>query len=296
MGTKTIPLIRSSSITVLEMSTPKGFKIAFFLEIIYSIRLADLMWRIYMKKRLLFTIPALLFMISLVFSPSLMKADQVIKGKKHTDAFSMMGESQPAKDEETTTWLDKDKMRRDEGETTTLIRLDNNKMYVINHADKTYSELDLPFDVEAALPAETQQMMSSMDVSSKITDTGETQTINNWKCKKYLVEITVSGMGMSWPITMGIWTSNDLGIDMGQYKKLYAETLALNPMFQDFIEEFKKMEGYPILTEFSMDMMGAEQKYREEVLSIEKKEAPAGTYDLPEGYTKTAFNPLEQRR
>lgn len=241
-------------------------------------------------------IPALLFMISLIFSPALLKADQVIKGKKHTDAFSLMGQSQPAKDEETTTWLGKDKMRRDEGETTTLIRLDNNKIFVINHADKTYSALDLPIDMEAILPPEAQQMMSTMDVSSKITDTGETQTINDWKCQKYLVEISVSGMGMSWPIKMDIWTTKDLGIDMDQYKKLYAETLALNPMFQDFIEEFKKIEGYPVLTEFSMEMMGAEQKYREEVISVEKKDPPAGTYDLPEGYTEKAFNPLEQRR
>lgn len=271
-----------------------GSKIAFFGEIIYS---TDRFYvEDYMKKRLFFMIPALLFMISLVFSPSPLKADQVIKGKKHTDAFSVMGQSQPAKDVDVITWLGKDKMRRDEGDLTTLIRLDKNKMYMISHADKTYSEMDLPFDMEAALPAEAKQMMSAMDVSSTITDTGETQTINNWKCKKYLVEISVSMMGMNIPISMDTWTSNDLGIDTDQYKKLYAETLALNPMFQDFIEEFKKMEGYPVLTEFSMSMMGAEQKYKEEVLSVEKIDAPSGTYDLPEGYTKTAFNPFEQRR
>jgi hypothetical protein len=269
-------------------------KIAFFGEIIYST--PSFFMEDNMKKRWVFMIPALLFMISLVFSPSPLKADQVTKGKKHTDAFSMMGQSQPAKDVDVITWLGKDKMRRDEGDLTTLIRLDKNKMYIINHADKTYSEIDLPFDVEAALPAEAKQMMSTMDVSSTITDTNETQTINNWKCKKYLVEISVSGMGMNIPISMDIWTSNDLGIDLDQYKKLYAETLALNPWFQDFIEEFKKMEGYPVLTEFSMNMMGADQKYREEVLSVEKLDAPAGTYDLPEEYTKTAFNPFEQRR
>ena len=99
-----------------------------------------------MKKRALFVIPALLILMNLVFFPSLLKADQVIKGNKHTDAFSMAGQSYPAKDEETTTWLGKDKMRRDEGETTTLIRLDENKMYVIDNTDKTYSEIDLPFE------------------------------------------------------------------------------------------------------------------------------------------------------
>jgi len=42
-----------------------------------------------------------------------------------------------------------------------------------------------------------------------------------------------------------------------------------------------------------LNMMGAEQKYKEEVISVEKIKAPAETYDLPQGYTKTAFNPLE---
>jgi len=249
-----------------------------------------------MKKKVFFLAPAILIIIALAFSPTLVNADHVIKGKKHTDAFSMMGRSEPAKDEETTTWLGKDKMRQDVGELTTLIRIDKNKMYMINHSDKTYSEIDLPFNLGDILPPEAKQMMDTMDISSSITDTGETQTINNWNCKKYIVEISISMMGMGMPMKMEMWTSKDLGINLNEFKELYTKTLAANPMFKDFIPDFEKMEGYPVLTEFSMDMMGAQQKYREEVLSAEKKGAPAGTYDLPEGYTKTTYNPFDQRR
>ncbi len=249
-----------------------------------------------MKKSVIFTSLTLLFVFSLIFTPVHTQADQMIKAKRHTDAFSMMGQSQPAKDEEVTTWLTKDKMRRDEGETTTLVRYDLNKIYWIDQSKKTYSEIDLPLDMETMLPPEAKQMLDQMEVSSSVTDTGETKTINNWKCKKYLIEMSVSMMGMSMPIKMDFWTSKDLGIDEDLYKKFYAETLALNPMFQDMIEEFKKIEGYPVRTEFSMDMMGAEQNYWEEVVSVEKMNAPAGTYELPEGYTKTEFNPLQQQR
>ncbi len=249
-----------------------------------------------MKKKVFFLAPAILIIIALAFSPILANADHVIKGKKHTDAFSMMGRSEPAKDEETTTWLGKDKMRQDVGEVTTLIRLDKNKMYMINHSDKTYSEMDLPFKLEEMLPPEAKQMMDAMDISSSITDTGETQTINNWKCKKYLVEISVSMMGMGMPMKMNMWTSKDLGVNMNEFKELYTKTLAANPMFKDFIQDFEKIDGYPVLTEFSMDMMGAQQKYREEVTSVEKTGVPAETYDLPEGYSKTTYNPFDQRR
>ena len=249
-----------------------------------------------MKKRVFLLTPIILVIFALAFSPAIANADHVIKGKKHTDAFNMMGQSQPEKDEDTTTWLGKDKMRQDVGEITTLIRLDKNKMYMINHTEKSYSEMDLPFDLEKMLPPEAKQMMDAMDISSSITDTGETQTINDWKCKKYLIEISVSMMGMGMPINMDMWTSKDLGVDLNEFKELYTKTLAANPMFKDFIQDFEKIDGYPVRTEFSMDMMGAQQKYTEEVVSVEKTGAPAGTYDLPEGYTKTTYNPFDQRR
>ncbi len=249
-----------------------------------------------MRKSAFLLTSIILIIFSLALSPTVSYADHVIKGKKHTDAFSMMGQSQPAKDEDMTTWIGKDKMRQDVGETTTLIRMDKNKLYIINHSDKNYSEMDLPFKLEDVLPPEAKQMMDAMDISSSITDTGETQTINNWNCKKYLVEISVSMMGMGMPIKMNMWTSKDLGIDLKEFKNLYTQTLASNPMFKDFIGEFEKIDGYPVLTEFSMDMMGTEQKYTEEVLSVEKTSPAAETYELPEGYSKTAYNPFDQRR
>jgi hypothetical protein len=249
-----------------------------------------------MKKRQIFLIPVLFIILSIMLSPSLATADYLIKGRKHTDAFSMMGQSQPAKDEDITTWLSKQKMRRDEGDTTTLIRFDQNKLYMISHSDKTYSEMDLPIDLEKAIPPQAQQMLQSMQMTSKVTNTGKTQTINNWKCNQYLVEIAVTMMGMSMPIKMDIWTTEDLGVDTEMYKRFYAETLSLNPMMKDFAEEFNKMEGYPVLTRFTMDIMGNEQKSEEEVLSAEKKDAPAGTYDLPQGYSKAAYNPFQQQK
>lgn len=247
-----------------------------------------------MTKRVAYLATVILIIAALAFSPFAAKADHLIKGKKHTDAMSMMG--QPAKDEDTTTWLGKDKMRQDVGDVTNLIRMDINKMYIIDHAGKTYSEMDLPLNLDDILPPEAKQMMDAMDISSSITATGETQTINNWSCQKYLVEISVSMMGMDMPIKMDMWTSKDLGVNLNEYKELYTQILETNPVFKDFIGEFEKIEGYPILTEFSMTMMGTEQKSKEEVLSAEKISPPAGTYDLPEGYTKTAFNPLDQRR
>jgi hypothetical protein len=245
-----------------------------------------------MKK--IFGIVISLFALALFLSPTLAKADIFITKTKHTDEVVMMGQVQPAKDEQGISWMANDKMREDMGDISTIARLDLNKIYYINTKDKTYSEIDLPVDFEKILPAEATQYLQMMQVSATVTDTGETQKIKEWNCKKYLAEISISMMGMTMPMTMEIWTSKDLGIDLDIYKKFRSETILLNPMFKGLTEEFQKTEGYPVLTKMSMTMMGAETKSQEQVLSVEKKDAPLGTYDLPQGYTKTAFNPFQR--
>jgi hypothetical protein len=245
-----------------------------------------------MKK--IFGIIILLLALALFLSPTLAKADIFITKAKHTDEVVMMGQVQPAKDEQGMSWMANDKMKEDIGDISTIARLDLNKIYYINNKDKTYSEIDLPVDFEKILPAEATQYLQMMQVSATVTDTGETQKIKEWNCKKYLAEISISMMGMTMPMTIEMWTSKDLGIDLDTYKKFSKETILLNPMFKGVIEEFQKIEGYPVLTKTSMNMMGSETKSQEQVLSVEKKDAPPGTYDLPQGYTKTAFNPFQR--
>ena len=248
-----------------------------------------------MRKKLIIFTTAFLFILSVLLSPSVAKADILVKKKKHTDAMSIMGQTQPAKDEEVETWLAKDKMRQDEGDGKVYImRFDLNKAFYIDYTKKTYSEVDMPIDLEKALGPQAQQMMEMMQSSATFTDTGEKQKIKNWNCRKYLIEINISMMGMSMPLTMEIWASEDLGIDMDMYKKFYKETLSLNPMTKDIAEDFQKMKGFPVVTKVSMSMMGAEMKYQEEVIAVEKKAAPKGTYDVPQGFTKVAFNPMER--
>lgn len=247
------------------------------------------------KKRVLW-IMASVFISYLILSPVLAKADYLIKKNKHTDEVTIMGETQPAKVEQGMTWIAKDRMREDMGNDSVILRFDLNKLYVIDHAEKTYSEIDLPIDLDKVLAPEAKQMMQMIQVTVNVSDTGETKQIKGWNSKKYVVEVAASFMGMSMPIKMEMWVTKDLGIDMDLYKKFATEILALNPMFESVVKEFKKIDGIAVLTTFSMTMMGSESKYQEEVVSAEKMDAPAGTYDLPHGYTQSAYNPFDQKR
>jgi len=250
-----------------------------------------------MKKKIALWSLISIFALTFFIFPKQGKADYFIKKLRHTDAVTIMGQTQPAKDEEGSTWMGKDRMRQDEGTNkSTIVRFDLQKIYIIDHLQKTYSEIDLPIDFEKILPDQAKQMMQMMKVTPKVTKTEETQKIKDWNCVKYLVDIDMQMMGMNMPMKMEMWVSKDIGIDIKLYEKFTGQLLSLQPMFKDFTEEFKKMDGYPVLTLTSMEMMGSQTKSREELVSVEKKDAPAGTYDLPEGYTKTEYNPFEQKR
>lgn len=236
-----------------------------------------------------------LFIFSSFFASTLAKADVFIKKTKHTKEAVIIGQTQPAKDEEGGTWLGKDMFKEEIGRDSIIIRSDLNKIYAVDHSEKTYSEIDLPFDLEKILPADALQMMQMMQITASVTETGETQKIKDWDCKKYVAEISVSMMGMTMPGKMEIWATKDVDIDFDMFKKFYAEILLLIPFLRELSKESEKIDGLPVLTTLSMNVMGADTGYEEQVVSIEKKDAPQGTYELPKGYTKVAFNPFKQR-
>ena len=62
--------------------------------------------------------------------------------------------------------------------------------------------------------------------------------------------------------------------------------IAKQPGFQEMFEEMKKIKGLAVLTTSASSAMGAEVKSTEELIEVEEKSAPSGTYEIPPGYTK----------
>ncbi len=275
----------------------------FFLPLIYSgnncyYRKNRIKWskiffeKLFMKKIKNRWITVPLCALSIMLFPALAKADFLIKSVRNTEEITLLGMAQPAKTEQGQTWIAKNKFRLDMGEHSKIIRPDLNKIYIIDHFQNTYSDIDIPVDLGKLFPPEAQQMLQMTQVTASVSDSGEAKKIKTWKCNKFLVEVIISIMGINGALNIEMWTSKDLKIDLDTYSRFYMEALLLNPLFKGVSKEFQKLEGYPVLTRFSMMMMGGEMKYLEEVTSIEKKSAPEGTYDLPQGYVKTTYNPL----
>jgi hypothetical protein len=235
----------------------------------------------------------MIFIFSAFLVPHTAHADHIVKKTKQTTKTCTNGQSQNSNETSGTTWLSKNKMRQDEGDSTVIIRLDKKKLFIIDHADKTYSEMDLPVNLEENLASEAKQIIQVMKISSSVTETQEIREIKDWRSQKFLADISISIMGMDMPMTMEIWASKETGIDLRSFGKFYAVLLSMNPFTKDLVEEFQKIAGYPVMTKISMRVKGVETISQEEVIRIEATKTSKDIYEFPSGYTQIAYNPLD---
>ena len=249
-------------------------------------------------KKSLITLGLILFVTCAVTS-LVLQADVFIKQKNHTDGFSMMGQSQPAKDDVFVTWMGKNKARLDSGEDTSIIiLLDKNVMYLVNHAKMSYTEMEIGgksdiltsalsgADMSDEEQAQAKKMMQSfsqmMKPSISVTETGESQKIKGWNCKKYNLKMSMMGTTSN----AETWATEDIKIDYELYRNLSLSLMGQMTGIEDMLKEMEKIKGIVVLQESTMSMMGTDVKSSQELLEVSDKPAPAGTYTVPEGYNK----------
>lgn len=224
---------------------------------------------------------AVLFVASLSLS-----ADVYIKTKTHADAMSMMGQTTPATDSVAEQWLGDDVFANVSADQSMIINLKKNMAWIVNHKAKNYVETALPLDMAKLLPPEAAAFAGMMKMSATVAEGSETKKIGQWNCKLY--NTTMSMMGQN--ITTKIWASNDVGFDASAFNaKFLGNLLKGGGMMLDdaSVKEFSKIKGYQIATETTGEIMGAKMHSTTEVVEISKKNAPAGIYAPPTGYTKT---------
>ncbi len=232
----------------------------------------------------------LLALLAAVSVATLAGADTKIVKKQHSDAYTVMGQSQPARDQSTTTWLGADRLRSDQGQTSFIVSLDTSTLLIVDHEAKTFSELKLPVDVASLMPPEMAAgMQKMMTFTAKVTPTDETKVIGKWKTRRF--DITLSSPMLE--MTSSVWTTKDVGFDIAAFTRMGEEILRMEPGMAGIAEELRKIDGFQIRQEnvTKMTMGGnAEVRSSEEVVSVEDVSAPAGTYDPPADYQRRDFN------
>jgi len=231
---------------------------------------------------------AVLFVVLL--SAGLAVADIKVVKQTHQDGFTIMGQTQPPEDREQTTWIGKDMMYMDQGDSATIVRVDTMKLYVINHTDQSYHVLDLPVDLSALVPPEMQPMLAMMQFDVTVTPTEEHKQVGEWNARRYDMAMTSQMFSMN----STMWVTKVAGYDPQAFNSMYVHLNSLQPGMADAVKEMSKIEGLVVEQQGAMTMMGTEVATSEKTISIDNIDAPAGTYDPPAGYTEKPFDFMER--
>lgn len=219
--------------------------------------------------------------------------DLVIHSTHHQDAAKAMGVDMPAEDKTSVTWFGKDRMRYESGDEVTIVRTDLKKMWRIDTKAKTYQAIDMPFDLKKYMPEEQYKMMEQFFANVKVTltPTQETKKIRDWNCTKYTLTISMPMMG---DMTQDMWATKDITGDRTAAMEMYVamQSVMLGGMGGNTLAtEMKKVEGFVVLSEQTRGMGRTKFTSKDEVTSIETKDAPEGAYDLPKDFKEIPFDP-----
>lgn len=223
-------------------------------------------------------------------------ADIYMKQKVHTDAIQMMGMTQPANDVIAKIWVTEKGFRSDDPDNSTIMMGKEQKLIIIDHAAKTYTEQPINMNEMMAAMGEgetpedqaamRQMMQNMMKMDAVVQETKDQKTINGWKSRKYIMTIN-SAMG---PITNEVWATEDLKVDRKVYEQLAARMLSSMPGLQNSVDgmkkEIAKIKGVQVMTVSTFTMMNQTHKATTELLEFKEGKAPAGIFAVPAGYKK----------
>jgi hypothetical protein len=228
----------------------------------------------------LLKISALSFLI-IVFAALVAFADLSFEQK--TTTSGMMG--QPGQTFTQKVWISKNLMCMDNSAMGQKMIFDTaaNKLIIINLKQKTYSEVT---------PEQYKQMTGGMMammgqkgmMEFTLQKTGRTKTIGSWNCYE-VVMATTGGMD----VKLEMWVTDDIKYDKANYDK-YTEIFASSFFTEKAMQEWKKIDGFPVYNTMHMTMGQMKMESTTEVTNVSYSPIPKDVFAVPAGFTKTEFN------
>jgi hypothetical protein len=226
----------------------------------------------------------------------IVRAEKVLTHAVRLDAYQVNGTEVPAKESQRVLWIGKDRMRLETDESTIIVRLDQQKMYMMDVRHKVAVVIELPFEMRKYFPPELGEKVEKNAPFATVTPQEETKKIGDWNTRRYTVSIKT---GQAPTSKEEVWTTKDLPVDLAEYAALNHQISMLRAGGGTMAEEMKRLEGIPVLTNRVRLMEGVEMRSREELVSVEEKPAPEGLFDVPADFVQKPFDPyaeLQSRR
>ncbi len=154
----------------------------------------------------------------------------------------------------------------------TIVLFDDMTLYQLDPSTRTYIKIDMK-EMEKKLAP-----MAKMHEEATVTDTGETDTINGFKCKKYILTY------------MGIeniqWLSKDVP-GYKAYEKISAKVMKDSPQFRRMGLSGKLSgKGFPVKMESGLMGMTTTTTLKK----IEERTLSKDLFKVPEGYVQKPLN------
>ncbi len=229
-----------------------------------------------------------------VLLPHTTHADVFMKQKQHTDAMSVMGQSQPAEDVVADIWMTDTKMVSSDEKQKIVFDLKQKTITLADHEQQTVATMPMDFtkmvdqqggDMSAEDKADFQKFMGRMmNIQVSVKPTSEKKKIGKWNCTKYIQTMEM-GMGT---ITSEIWATTDINIDHDLYAQFTTAVMAQMPGVSQnaaaIIKESKKIKGVHVFSIQTTEMMGQSFKSTIELLEVKNGTAPVSAFAMPTGY------------
>lgn len=226
-------------------------------------------------------------LIILIGLAGFVRADVFVKQEERTEAVYHHGNVEPATENTSEVWIGEKKLAYREGNLGFLVDLDKGKAFVISHSTKTFAESSLPFRLGNVADEEFAPRLEMFRTQGEIKQMNEEKKIGERTCM--MAEIT------TWVIYEGVrynetvretCLATELPFDLKAAKPLLKETQGLNNYDEEFYAKIAALEGFPIASTSTRYMEGISIPSSMKTLEMSIKEAPAGTYIIPDDYTK----------
>ncbi len=215
------------------------------------------------------------------------RAGVFIRQEEKKEAVYHHGNVEPESTTAIELWIGKENLAHKRGNIELLIDKTKGKAFVLNHGTKTFAETSLPFQIENVADEEFAPRLKMFRTQGEIRALNKERKIGDRVCS--LMEITtwiIFEENRFYETDTEACLATDLPFDLKTAHDLLKEIQGLRNFDEGIYKEMVTLEGFPIETSSTQYMEGIAIPSRMQTLEMTIKEAPPGTYTIPDGFTK----------
>jgi hypothetical protein len=230
------------------------------------------------RRRLLGLAPGVVLLVAASWA----SADVRLEVRSEVDAFTIGGRPVPARAETSTVWVGDDRLRVDEGDRTTLVRLDERAVYLVDRSVGAVARLEMPVDPRRLLPeGVADRLLANSEYVVTVRSADEVRDVGRWACRGWDVTMTAPR------VTVGfrVWTTDGLPLDRDMFLALWRHVWTLQPGFDRFADALAELDGVMVARETATvgDAFGGVRiRSSSEVTDAAIVEVVGDHYDVPE--------------